>query len=535
MRLEVRKWESIDKVGNLFGLQEKPSFLKKIRAIENMAMNFNDLQAHEVVLPFTESKARTWRDSQAGQNMKLPKFTLTSGGGASNETQAIMRNGYMIWWLQKRDNGLKFVEWGTINNHWKKWRHLARNFWFLLCPKATPATAYGRFVDFVKDKNLKSFGDFDKLFEDLKELGKDVRKRDAIKALKDVTVRHPEFNGLIMFPLDQETKAMNILAEYLKHFGYEVEPAGTFNVLPSFITFLDEVESDTIKTMFAFLRNVRPSPELAQEEEDRLKLIERQVKAGMLMTKWAKEWMIVKKHMRLLAKKVRESNKVRESKKKKVQEGQQKKPCKKKNKTKEELVKYGITLAPKMIEGSDPPQYDSPNPDWLEKMFMVHYHIRAMVDQIGCEYSDSIRTFKEIQAKNLMYEPFTIVGINALFFGKKDMANKHVLAAQLDSWLPTPWRASIREYCIVLYDILLGQFEEDIRDKIDIMVAAYCKRIGKKGDREWFAMILENIRNKKEDPLAFPEEEPEQDKESEALNDEEMEQAVNILTNLKGL
>ena len=38
-------------------------------------------------------------------------------------------------------------------------------------------------------------------------------------------------------------------------------------------------------------------------------------------------------------------------------------------------------------------------------------------------------------------------------------------------------------------------------------------------------MILENIRNKTENPLTFPEEEPEQDKESEALNDdEEMEQ-----------
>ena len=149
-----------------------------------------------------------------------------------------------------------------------------------------------------------------------------------------------------------------------------------------------------------------------------------------------------------------------------------------------------------------------------------------------------------VDAQNLLYEPFTIVGINALFISKEDKTNKNLLEAKLESWLPYPWRASIYEYCIVLHDILVGHFQPEIRDKIDIMVAAYCKGIKKKRDREWFEMIIQNIRNKKEDPLTFPEEDPEQQmdedpekqteqEESEPPNYEELAEAAGILTKMK--
>ena len=533
MRLEASQWEAIDKLGNLYGLQEKPTVLQKVRAMEKLAMCFNDMEAFEVVLPFTDVSAKKWRQSQAGHQMKLPKFNLTAGG-VSSETQQTIRNGYMIWWFQKKDNGLKFVEWGTINGHWKKWRHLARNFWFLLCPKVTPETAYARFVNWIKGQQIKTFTQFDGLFDDLIDLAKDARKREAIKDLKKEVVRHPEFNSQTMFPLDQETEAMKLLAEYLEEEGYNVEPAGTLNVLPSFVAFLDDVDSDAIKTMFEFLRIVRPSPELAQEEEDRLALIEAQDIAGKRLVKWMKQKLFVRS-VRHFFKHLIEHYKNKENKKSR----------KEKDKNKEELVKYGIKLAPKLIEGSDPPKYDSPDPKWLERMSMVHQHIRAMVDKIGFAFPDSIRSFSVgVDAQNLLYEPFTIVGINALFISKEDKTNKHLLEAKLKSWLPYPWRASIYEYCIVLHDILVGHFQPEIRDKIDIMVAAYCKGIKKKRDREWFEMIIQNIRNKKEDPLTFPEEDPEQQmeedpekqaeqEESEPPNYEELAEAAGILTNMK--
>ena len=78
-----------------------------------------------------------------------------------------------------------------------------------------------------------------------------------------------------------------------------------------------------------------------------------------------------------------------------------------------------------------------------------------------------------------MYEPFTIVGINALFFGKKDMANRHVLAAQLESWLPTPWRASIREYCIVL----LISYLENLKKIFETRLTSWWRTIARQSKR----------------------------------------------------
>ena len=48
MRLTINQWEAIDKLGNVYSLQTKPTVTQKIKAFEKLAMTFTDSEAHEV-------------------------------------------------------------------------------------------------------------------------------------------------------------------------------------------------------------------------------------------------------------------------------------------------------------------------------------------------------------------------------------------------------------------------------------------------------------------------------------------------------
>ena len=463
-----------------------------------------DAEEYELCLPFAETAAMDWRNSEDGQRMNLPKFQLNSGGHAK-EPFDFIKLSYMTWHFYtrfailpggKKRKTASYLTYLTIRkNYWSPYNKFCRDYWFLLCPHLPRKEAYQRARSFAKGF-VKKYSDIAQLSSAVRRLAVQERLKSQVTSLSD-HLKETEAGSEIYYFQD-EPRAMAAIKKFLVEVKDVNVPLETHSgdMLSPMIRWLEgppdktkpvaEQDIDTQdKTEMLFLKSVVLSPELIAQNDAKEK--RRSDEANRRREEERKKLEDEKK-LKEEEDKKKKAEKDRREKAKKDKEREKKEKRDARLEKRSERDKQFLAVMRKSqpeLEQEETaetlPVYGKPCMEWVALQEFFFENIRDMIEWICVTKKVAVPSWRDTTNKQSYFRGLlAAVGQTLGTFTEADCKKLHMMRESLSTWVPRPWFDCIGRYYACFYELLtsqkIGDFKHsEILDMVIQYMTQKCK------------------------------------------------------------
>ena len=180
----------------------------------------------------------------------------------------------------------------------------------------------------------------------------------------------------------------------------------------------------------------------------------------------------------------------------------------------DEEWKQFLEGAPKLIEGSSPPQFRAPSEPWKKHTQEIFLHIRSLAESIFIEHGIAAPNSPAGSEGTLVPTGLKSVGLATGIFKLSHLANEATVIAQLETWLPRPWLKTFDDYTVWLHLALTdNSTNDDDKKKIQSIVDAHMMsyKPNTMETKQLFQQALAAIKNGTFDDVEFDDVEEDND------------------------